>query len=66
MLGLYEQMKPKFVKRYAELADEISKAVTSYRSDVESGKFPAEENTFHMDANEYDELLKELGAIKNE
>jgi 3-methyl-2-oxobutanoate hydroxymethyltransferase len=66
MLGLYEQMKPKFVRRYAELSDEISKAVTSYRSDVENSKFPSNEHTFHMDANEYDELLKELGAIKNE
>jgi 3-methyl-2-oxobutanoate hydroxymethyltransferase len=66
MLGLYEQMKPKFVKRYAELSDEISKTVTLYRSDVENSKFPTDEHTFHMDANEYDELLKELGAIKNE
>lgn len=66
MLGLYEQMKPKFVKRYAELADEISKAVTSYKKDVENVNFPSEEHSFHMDADEYHKLLKELGAIENE
>lgn len=66
MLGLYERMKPKFVKRYAELADEISKAVSAYRKDVESNSFPSDEHSFHMDADEYDELLKELGVIKNE
>ncbi|MEM2759358.1 MAG: 3-methyl-2-oxobutanoate hydroxymethyltransferase [Nitrososphaerales archaeon] len=65
MLGLYQQMKPRFVKRYAELGDEIGKAVTSYMSDVESGRFPAEENTFHMDAKEYEEL-KDLGVIEKE
>jgi 3-methyl-2-oxobutanoate hydroxymethyltransferase len=66
MLGLYEQMKPKFVKRYAELADEISKAVTSYKKDVENVNFPSEEHSFHMDADEYHKLLKEMGAIENE
>jgi 3-methyl-2-oxobutanoate hydroxymethyltransferase len=66
MLGLYEQMKPKFVKRYAELADEISKAVTSYKKDVENVNFPSEEHSFHMDAGEYHKLLKEMGAIENE
>lgn len=29
MLGLYEQMKPKFVRRYAELSQEMIKALTS-------------------------------------
>lgn len=66
MLGLYEQMKPKFVRRYAELSQEMIKALTSFKDDVVSEKFPGEENTFHMDKNELDALMKELGAIKNE
>ena len=66
MLGLYDQMKPKFVKRYAELSQEMIKALTSFKDDVVSEKFPGEENTFHMDKNELDALMKELGAIKNE
>jgi 3-methyl-2-oxobutanoate hydroxymethyltransferase len=64
LLGLYEQMKPKFVKRYAELAQEITNALTSYKNDVESGRFPSEEHSFHMDSNEYERLLKELAIRK--
>lgn len=65
LLGLYEQMKPKFVKRYAELAQEITTALTSFKNDVINETFPSDEHTFHMDASEYDKLLKELGAIQN-
>jgi len=66
LLGLYEQMKPKFVKRYAELAQKMTKALISFKNDVMSERFPSDENVFHMDTNEHDKLMKELGAIKNE
>jgi 3-methyl-2-oxobutanoate hydroxymethyltransferase len=52
MLGIYEDIKPKFVKRYAELAGVISEAVSRYSRDVKAGKFPEEPNIFHMDAEE--------------
>ena len=60
LLGLYEQIKPKFAKRYAELSQEMIKALTLFKDDVISEKFPAEENTFHMDKSELDALIKEL------
>ena len=60
LLGLYEQIKPKFAKRYAELSQEMSKALTLFKDDVISEKFPTEENTFHMDKHEFDALMKEL------
>lgn len=52
LLGIYEDIKPRFVKRYAELAKPILDAVSSYAQDVKGGKFPGDQNTFHMDANE--------------
>jgi len=58
MLGIYEDIKPKFVKRYADLSHSIFQAVSLYRSDVKSAKFPDEENVFHMNSNEYRELQK--------
>jgi 3-methyl-2-oxobutanoate hydroxymethyltransferase len=58
MLGIYEDIKPKFVKRYADLSYSIFQAVSLYRSDVKSAKFPEEENVFHMNSNEYRELQK--------
>jgi 3-methyl-2-oxobutanoate hydroxymethyltransferase len=58
MLGIYEDIKPKFVKRYADLSNSIFQAVSLFRSDVKSAKFPEEENVFHMNSNEYRELQK--------
>jgi 3-methyl-2-oxobutanoate hydroxymethyltransferase len=58
MLGIYEDIRPKFVKRYADLSNSIFQAVSRYRSDVKSAKFPEEQNFFHMNSNEYQELQK--------
>jgi 3-methyl-2-oxobutanoate hydroxymethyltransferase len=60
VLGLYEKIKPKFAKRYLELSGEIVKAVTSYKNDVISGKFPSSEHSFSMDKSELERLKKEI------
>jgi 3-methyl-2-oxobutanoate hydroxymethyltransferase len=60
ILGLYEKLKPKFVKQYLSLSDDVVKAVTNYKKDVETGKFPAEENWFSMEKGEYEKLKKEI------
>lgn len=43
MLGMLTGHTPKFVKKYADLADEISSAVEDYANDVRSRKFPADQ-----------------------
>ncbi len=48
-LGLFEDIKPKFVKRYRELGKEIIEATREYIKDVKSGKFPAPEHSFFLD-----------------
>jgi 3-methyl-2-oxobutanoate hydroxymethyltransferase len=58
MLGIYDELKPKFVKRYADLSNSIFQAVSRYRSDVKGAKFPEEQNVFHMNSDEYEELQK--------
>ncbi len=59
MLGIYEDIRPRFVKRYAELSKEIFDAVSSYNHDIKAGIFPDESNTFHMDAKELDKWKNE-------
>jgi len=60
MLGLFEKIKPKFAKRYLSLSEEIRNAVKSYVEEVKDEKFPAIENEFQMDEDEYNKLRKEI------
>ena len=46
MLGLFEEFRPRFVKRYAELAGTIEEAVRAFRREVEEGIYPDEEHSF--------------------
>ena len=47
MLGLYDEFTPKFVKKYAHLADDMKKAFQDYIKDVKEEKFPEDEHSFH-------------------
>jgi len=58
ILGLYEKLKPKFAKQYLSLSNDVVQAVSKFKSDVESGSFPAEENWFSMEKEEYEKLKK--------
>jgi 3-methyl-2-oxobutanoate hydroxymethyltransferase len=46
MLGFDGKVRPKFVRRYAELGREIQAAAVKFRRDVENGRFPAQEESF--------------------
>lgn len=46
MLGLFEGFRPKFVRRYASLADAIRQAAASYVADVAARRFPDESESF--------------------
>jgi len=56
LLGMFEKIKPKFAKRYLNLSEDIVKALENYKNDVESGIFPAQENWFSMDNDEFRKL----------
>ena len=46
MLGMYERMTPKFVKKYANLNQEIRSAVKKYIQEVKSSAFPDSDHSF--------------------
>jgi 3-methyl-2-oxobutanoate hydroxymethyltransferase len=52
LLGLYPGGSPRFVKQYADLATEIERAVSTYVADVRERRFPEEQHTYSMPAEE--------------
>lgn len=46
MLGLNEQFRAKFVKRYANLAEEARRAIRRFRDEVRSEQYPDEAHSF--------------------
>jgi 3-methyl-2-oxobutanoate hydroxymethyltransferase len=60
LLGMYGGHTPRFVKRYAELAEEIAAALREYVADVRSGAFPEEQHTY---AIADDELARFEGLL---
>jgi len=53
LLGMFDRLKPRFVKVYAEIGKEIVAAVAKYREEVEQGAFPAGEYSFEMTPEEW-------------
>src|SRR5262245_18471526 len=60
LLGLYAGRTPRFVKRYAALADEIGTALEQYVADVRSGAFPEERHTYAIPDDELARFEDEL------
>jgi 3-methyl-2-oxobutanoate hydroxymethyltransferase len=56
LLGLTAGHTPKFVRRYANLSEEISRAASEYCDDVRNGRFPSDGESYHSPA----ELLEHL------
>ena len=52
LLGLYEGRHARFVKRYAELAEQIRDALDAYAADVRERRFPEEQHTYAMPDDE--------------
>lgn len=47
MLGLLEDFRPRFARRYLEAGEMIRSAAARFIKDVESGEFPNESESFH-------------------
>jgi 3-methyl-2-oxobutanoate hydroxymethyltransferase len=61
LLGLSPDPVPRFVKRYADLASEIRRALGAYATDVREGLYPESRHTYPMPEEErarFEELVK--------
>jgi 3-methyl-2-oxobutanoate hydroxymethyltransferase len=50
------EIRPRFVRRYAEVGSEIERAFRRYADDVRSGAFPGSEHCYPIDATEAAEI----------
>ncbi len=56
LLGIRDGLGARFVKRYANLQDEMNAGVAAYAEDVRSRRYPGPEHTYSIDPSELAEL----------
>ncbi len=60
ILGIFQAFTAKFVKKYANLAEETLKALSAYAEDVRAGRFPETQHTYNMLEGELPKLKAAL------
>ncbi len=60
MLGLFQAFTPRFVKKYANLAEQTIKAMKDYVDEVKQAKFPEEKHYYKMIKGEFEKLMELL------
>jgi 3-methyl-2-oxobutanoate hydroxymethyltransferase len=60
LLGIFEEFKPRFVKRYAHLRRDMVGAVSAFAGDVRARRFPADEHCYAMEPGELEPFRASL------
>jgi 3-methyl-2-oxobutanoate hydroxymethyltransferase len=63
MLGLYDGRPPRFVKRYADLATPITEALASFADEVRGRRFPEQQHTYSIPAEELELFEAEVDEL---
>jgi 3-methyl-2-oxobutanoate hydroxymethyltransferase len=58
ILGLFDRFTPKFVKKYANLHQEMAQAFIAYKDEVEKRRFPDADHSVEMPEEEWREFMK--------
>ncbi len=67
LLGLFDRFTPRFVRKYANLHEEMGKAFSAYKTDVESRSFPTQEHSTEMPDTEWASFMETVSEdIRNE
>lgn len=61
LLGIREGLGPRFVKRYANLLDEMVAGVAAFADDVRQRRYPGPEHSYKVDPAELEALRARLG-----
>ncbi len=60
LLGLHHGRAARFVKQYARVGETITRAVTAYRDDVRSGRYPSVKHAYSIADDEFRRLRRLL------
>jgi 3-methyl-2-oxobutanoate hydroxymethyltransferase len=63
LVGYSNGYLPKFVKKYADFHELISRSVKGYIDDVKGGKFPDDKYSYHLKTEETAELIKNEAEV---
>jgi 3-methyl-2-oxobutanoate hydroxymethyltransferase len=61
LIGQFQAFTPKFVKKYANVAEVITVAIKAYIDDVHAGEFPEDQHCYHMlkgEEEKFQEMIK--------
>ena len=64
ILGFEDRVRPKFVRRYADLGGDAARAIERFADDVRAGRFPASGETYHA-ADTVSEALGLYGSVEH-
>jgi 3-methyl-2-oxobutanoate hydroxymethyltransferase len=57
LLGVFTDFRPKFTKRFANLAEVAVDGLKRYVAEVKEGRFPDDDHSYSVDDKEYDKFL---------
>jgi 3-methyl-2-oxobutanoate hydroxymethyltransferase len=63
LLGIRDGLGPRFVKRYANLQQEMNEGVTAYAEDVRSRRYPAPEHGYSIEEPELDAFREAMAQL---
>jgi 3-methyl-2-oxobutanoate hydroxymethyltransferase len=66
LLGFEDRVRPRFVRRYAEMQADAIAAIARFATDVRSGRFPSSDETYHASESVTDALGLYGSAVEPE
>lgn len=65
ILGLTFKRPAKFVRRYLDASSDISRALATFKADIESGRYPGDAEAYHLSGELQSEVREILERFKN-
>lgn len=63
ILGMYDDLKPRHARQFADLGTVIRNAISTYRKQVEAGEFPTADESFYMDEHALELIKRQLPEL---